>query len=79
MWRAAEGGGIHRCGASVLARDGFLDWMEKAGTRLGKPVPKSVSPAIVELAREIYSRGGEAAVGEYAKLSFKTTAKVVGP
>jgi ribonuclease HIII len=64
--------------ASILARDGFLDWLEKAGKRLGKTVPKGVSPAVIDLAKAIYGRGGEAELGEYAKLSFRTTEQVKG-
>jgi len=62
--------------ASILARDGFLDWLAKAGDRLALTIPKGVSPAVITLARDLYARGGDALLDEYVKTSFKTTAQI---
>lgn len=62
--------------ASILARDGFLDWLEKASERLGTVIPKGVSPAVIELAQKLYASGGDAQLNDYVKVSFRTTAQV---
>ena len=62
--------------ASVLARDAFLEWLDRAKDRDGKVLPRGASPAVVERAREIYLAGGDAALDEVAKTSFKTILKV---
>ncbi len=64
--------------ASVLARDAFLDWLDRAKERYGKALPRGASPAVIERAREIYLSGGDAALDEVAKTAFKTILKVRG-
>ena len=64
--------------ASVLAREAFLSWLERAGERLGQELPKGASPRVEEVAREIVARGGSDALGSVAKLHFVTTSRVLG-
>jgi ribonuclease HIII len=64
--------------ASILAREAFLDWLERASARVGVELPKGASPAVVEAAREIVARGGRDALASVAKLHFATTDKVLG-
>lgn len=64
--------------ASILAREAFLEWMERTSARLGVTLPKGASPQVVEAAKRIAASGGRDALTEVAKLHFKTTDKVLG-
>jgi ribonuclease HIII len=63
--------------ASILAREAFLAWLAKTSHELGVTLPKGASQQVIEVARQIVATHGEAALGGYAKLSFKTTEKVL--
>jgi ribonuclease HIII len=65
--------------ASILARDGFLRWLEQASRRLGMTLPKGASPRVIETARSLVTRSGVDSLKEYAKVSFKTMEKVLAP
>lgn len=65
--------------ASILARDRFLGWLEVAGQRYGRVLPKGGSkPEIIEAARAIVARHGRAELANVAKLHFATSQRVVG-
>jgi ribonuclease HIII len=63
--------------ASILARDGFLRWLEQAGKVLGLTIPKGASPKVIETGRLLVTRLGTEGLKEYAKVSFKTMEKVL--
>lgn len=63
--------------ASILARDSFLRWIEETSAKLGVRIPKGAAPAVIVAARDIVSRLGSDALGEYVKLGFKTTQQVL--
>jgi ribonuclease HIII len=63
--------------ASILARDGFLRWLEQAGKVLGLTIPKGASPKVIETGRVLVARLGADGLKEYAKVSFKTMEKVL--
>ena len=63
--------------ASILARDGFLRWIDQAGKALGLTVPKGASPKVIETGRLLVARLGADGLKEYAKVSFKTMDKVL--
>jgi ribonuclease HIII len=63
--------------ASILARDRFLEWLEQESARLDVPLPKGASQHVIEAARQVVERYGRERLGEVAKLSFKTTEKVL--
>jgi len=65
--------------ASILARDGFLRWLDQASKTLGITLPKGASPKVIETARSLKSRAGADILKEYAKVSFKTMQKVLAP
>jgi ribonuclease HIII len=65
--------------ASILARDGFLRWLDQASKTLGVTLPKGASPQVIETARSLVSRAGADVLKEYAKVSFKTMQKVLAP
>lgn len=63
--------------ASILARERFIGWMDKASAAGGIPLPLGASPAVVEAARSLVRRDGPDILGKVAKLHFKTTAEVL--
>lgn len=63
--------------ASILAREAFLDWLERTSAKLGVTLPKGASPQVVEAAKRIAASGGRQSLAEVAKLHFKTTEKVL--
>lgn len=64
--------------ASILARHGFVSWLEATGERMGVPLPKGVSPAVKDAARRIVSERGGMMLQALAKMHFKTSAEVLG-
>jgi ribonuclease HIII len=64
--------------ASILARDAFVSWLAERSRKLGIVLPKGASPEVITVARRIAAEGGEKALAELAKLSFKTTQSVLG-
>lgn len=63
--------------ASVVARDRFLGWMERAARELGLELPKGASPQVEAAGRALVARHGPAALRRAAKLHFKTTERVL--
>jgi ribonuclease HIII len=64
--------------ASILARERFIDWMDKTSAACGVKLPLGASDAVVQAARELVARHGRDALGKAAKLHFRTTAAVLG-
>jgi ribonuclease HIII len=63
--------------ASVLAREAFLEWLERESARTKVTLPKGASPQVIAAAREIVARYGRERLDDLAKTSFKTTEKVL--
>lgn len=63
--------------ASILAREAFLDWLDRASERVGVVLPRGASPQVVEAARRIVAEGGEERLATVAKLHFATTERVL--
>jgi ribonuclease HIII len=64
--------------ASILARERFVDWMEKTSSAGGVKLPLGASAAVTAAGREVIARHGPEALGKVAKLHFRTTASVLG-
>ena len=64
--------------ASVLARAEFLGRLEKLSREAGISLPKGCSEAVKSAGRKLVEKLGGEALGEYAKLHFKTTAQITG-
>lgn len=63
--------------ASILARARFLDGLDRLSRDAGVRLLKGASdPRIVEAAREVVARHGDAGLAKVAKLHFKTTQQV---
>ena len=62
--------------ASILARESFLDWMDKVSGKIGLELPFGAGPAVKEVAREFIQKFGKEKLGEVVKLHFKTTDEI---
>jgi len=64
--------------ASILARERFIDWIDKTSSACGVKLPLGASAAVIQAARELVARHGAESLGKTAKLHFRTTAEVLG-
>lgn len=62
--------------ASILAREGFVNWLEKRGHALGVRLGRGVSAAVKETAAEIVATKGASALQQIAKIHFRTAHEV---
>lgn len=63
--------------ASVLARAEFVRQMQMLSKKFGAPLQKGAGPLVKKQAMEIIERLGARALGEFAKLHFRTAYEVV--
>lgn len=63
--------------ASILARERFIDWMDKTSAAGGIHLPLGASPAVVQAARSLVARDGPDILRKVAKVHFKTTLEVM--
>ncbi|HLB33595.1 MAG TPA: ribonuclease HIII [Chthoniobacterales bacterium] len=63
--------------ASILAREGFIDWLDKTGSRLGIVLPKGASSHVKKAARTLVEKHGSTILPEVAKMHFKTAAEIM--
>ncbi len=63
--------------ASILARERFVDWIEKTSSAGGIDLPLGASDAVIAAARTLISKHGRQSLPKIAKLHFKTTTKVL--
>ena len=64
--------------ASILARERFIDWMDKTSAACGVNLPLGAADVVVRAGRELVARHGGEALGKVAKLHFRTAAAVLG-
>lgn len=62
--------------ASIMARAGFIDWLEREGKKLGLRLGRGVSAPIKETAREIVAKHGVERLREVAKVHFRTAHEI---
>jgi ribonuclease HIII len=62
--------------ASILAREAFIDWLERRGKELGLRLERGVSGSVKETARKIVEKSGAAGLREVAKVHFRTANEV---
>jgi len=65
--------------ASILARERFVEWMDKTSAAGGVTLPLGASAAVIKAAREVIAKHGAEALGKVAKLHFKTTGQIEKP
>jgi ribonuclease HIII len=63
--------------ASILAREGFIDWLDKHGKDLEITLAKGVSPKVKAAAAEIIAQYGPTMLPKVAKMHFKTASEVL--
>lgn len=63
--------------ASILARDRFLEYLERLSNEAGLPLPKGAGAQVVTAARKYVERHGVDKLPAVAKMHYKTTAQVV--
>jgi ribonuclease HIII len=62
--------------ASILAREAFIDWLERQGKTAGVKLGRGVSSEVKETARRVVEGGGPEALRKVAKLHFRTAHEV---
>ena len=63
--------------ASILAREGFINWLDKSGKELGVVLAKGVSPKVKAAAAEIITGYGADMLPKVAKMHFNTASEVL--
>ncbi len=62
--------------ASILAREGFIDWLERRGKKLGLRLARGVSASVKEAAKKLVEANGPEALRQVAKVHFRTAHEV---
>ena len=62
--------------ASILAREAFIDWLERRGKALGLHLGRGVSAEVKQAARQIVEKKGPAVLQEIAKVHFRTAHEI---
>jgi ribonuclease HIII len=62
--------------ASILAREAFIDWLERKGKAMGVKLGRGVSADVKEAARKLAEKGGPQALRGVAKVHFRTAYEV---
>lgn len=63
--------------ASILARERFIDWIDKTSIACGIKLPLGASTEVIQAARDLVARDGPQVLGKVAKLHFKTAQTVL--
>lgn len=63
--------------ASILAREGFINWLDKHGEELGVELAKGVSAKVKASAGAIIAQYGPTMLPKVAKMHFKTASEVL--
>jgi ribonuclease HIII len=58
--------------ASILAREAFINWLERKSKEVGLRLERGVSPSVKETARKLVEMNGPGALREVAKVHFRT-------
>ena len=64
--------------ASILAREAFINWLDREGKKLGMPLQRGVSPGVKTAAEKIVKDKGPGGLRQVAKVHFRT-AHAVAP
>lgn len=62
--------------ASILAREAFIEWLERTGKRRGLTLGRGVSAAVKETARMVVEKEGPQALRQLAKVHFRTAHEI---
>ena len=64
--------------ASILAREGFVRWLDQTSGQVGIDLPKGVSTMVKANAKAVFDRDGIEGLQQVAKMHFKTAQEVMG-
>lgn len=62
--------------ASILARERFIDALEKEGREFGRTLPRGISATVKEIARGLVAAHGAPVLRRVAKVHFKTASEI---
>jgi ribonuclease HIII len=62
--------------ASILAREAFIDWLERCGKGLGLRLERGASASVKEIARKLVEDKGAKILREVAKVHFRTAHEI---
>jgi ribonuclease HIII len=62
--------------ASIIAREGFINWLERKGKELGMRLERGVSPGVKETAKKLVETSGPEVLREVTKVHFRTAHEV---
>ena len=62
--------------ASIIAREGFINWLERKGKELGLRLERGVSSGVKETAKKLVEMSGPEALREVAKVHFRTAHEI---
>src|SRR6266568_2424199 len=62
--------------ASIIAREGFINWLERRGKELGLRLERGASANVKETAKKVVEMSGPGALREVAKVHFRTANEV---
>jgi len=62
--------------ASILAREAFIDWLDKRGRAMGVKLGRGVSDAVKSVARQLVEKNGAEVLAGVAKTHFRTAHEV---
>ena len=62
--------------ASIIAREGFINWLERKSKELGVPLERGVSQAVKQGAKQLVQTSGPGALWEVAKIHFRTAHEI---
>jgi ribonuclease HIII len=62
--------------ASILAREAFIEWLEKHGRKLGVKLGRGVSEAVKDVARQLVEKNGAGILAQVAKTHFRTAHEI---
>jgi ribonuclease HIII len=62
--------------SSVVAREAFINWLERKSKELGLRLERGVSPSVKEAAKKLVEMNGADALREVAKVHFRTAHEI---
>jgi ribonuclease HIII len=62
--------------ASIIARESFINWLERKGKELGVRLGRGVSAEVKETAKKLVETNGSATLREVAKVHFRTAHEI---
>ena len=62
--------------ASILAREAFINWLDRKGKELGLRLQRGISPGVKETAKKLVEKSGPERLREVAKVHFRTAHEI---